>query len=154
MRGAIRNTAGSKLFSTHLKNMDCPNCKKHLQVKRAISKPHNIYVWECPECGGWWLKSKNLEEYRASVLPTSQYTPLPKFELTSEQSPIQCCSCKHGSMMLYMAGEHIIRRCPECSGIFLSKEQILKIVQKKEDIFLDFMGDLGICTLLTGFFSN
>ncbi len=136
--------------------MDCPNCKTHLKVKNAISKPYSIHVWECLICAGWWFGGNDLEEYRASILSTNQYTVLPEFRLISEQSPAQCCCCEQNSLRLYDTGSHVIQQCSECSGTFLSKKQVLEMVKKEDDMALNILGDLGgdgILALIFGILS-
>jgi hypothetical protein len=51
-------------------------------------------------------------------------------------------------------GAHIISRCSECFGIFLSKEQLLKVAKKEEDIALHILGDIGILGLISGIFGG
>ena len=129
--------------------MDCPKCNNFLKNKEAINKPYSIFIGECIGCAGWWFDGNALEEYRASILPTSRYTVLPNFEPISGQTPIKCSACKENSLLWNNVGSYIIQRCSKCSGIFLSKEQILELVKIEPDPVLE----VGFWALiLSGFF--
>lgn len=131
--------------------MDCPKCNKSLKEKEAISKPYSIYVGECVGCGGWWFDSNKLEEYRASVLSTSHYTVLPKFELISDQISTKCSYCEQSALLRNNVGSQVILRCSNCSGIFLTKEQILELTKKEPDSVLK---TVEWALILSGFFGN
>ena len=111
--------------------MNCPKCNSFLKKKEAVNKPYRIYVGECVGCSGWWFDSNNLEEYRASILPTSQYTVLPKFESIANQIPTKCCYCEENTLLWNNVDSQVILHCSKCFGIFLSKEQVLEIVKKE-----------------------
>lgn len=133
--------------------MECPACKTHLEEKKVISKPHSLYVWECADCRGWWFKNNDLEEYRASLLSTSQYTILPNFEPTFSQAPVQCSFCKKKTLLMCNVGLQCILRCSECFGVFVSKKQVSEWLKKEEDIVVDIINEIGNHTLWAGFLS-
>lgn len=132
--------------------MNCPRCNSFLNEKEAVNYPFSLYVGECLGCGGWWLdNSKLLEEYRASILPTSHYTVLPKFEPITAQNPSQCSCCKQNTLLWNNVDSFVIQRCSKCSGVFLSKEQILQIVQKESNSTLEAGLEIGWWALILSY---
>lgn len=117
--------------------MKCPDCNTVLIEKQVVKKSYRIDIDECVKCGGLWFDANELEEYRASVLSTSEYTILPKFEPITAIDSAECCRCEQNTLMHYNVGLHVIRRCLNCSGIFVDKAQISELVRKgnvEEDI--------------------
>ena len=136
--------------------MNCPRCNIVFKKTEAINKPFRIYVEECNRCSSWWFDSKKmLEEYRASILPTSQYTVLPELkQISTQQVPAKCCCCEQNTLFSNNLDSYIIQHCSNCSGIFLSKEQVLGLVKmEKNPIFEAFVG-LDILMLLLSIFRN
>jgi Zn-finger nucleic acid-binding protein len=129
--------------------MNCPRCNSLLKKKEVIKKPYSIYVGECAGCGGWWFNNNELEEYRASIFPTSQYTFLPRFEPITTQAPTQCCSCEQNTLLLNKVGLHIVHHCTMCSGVFISKTDVSELVRTETDS----MVDIGVLALIISFFS-
>jgi len=136
--------------------MNCPKCNIVLIKTVAINKPFSIYVEECAGCKGWWFDSKKiLEEYRASVLPTSQYTVLPKLkQISTQQVSTKCCCCEQSTLFSNNLDSYIIQHCSNCSGIFLSKEQVLGLVKMKQNPIFEAVVGLDILALIFGIFGN
>ena len=135
------------------KTMNCPRCNIVFKKTEAINKPFSIYVEECAGCNGWWFDSKKmLEEYRASVLPTSQYTVLPELkQISTQQVPAKCCCCEQNTLFSSNLDHYIIQHCSNCSGIFLSKEQVLGFVKMEHNP--TFVG-LDILALILSIFGH
>ncbi len=131
--------------------MNCPNCRGILKNKEVIKKPYSLCINECTKCGGWWFNGNNLEEYRASVLTTSEYSVLPEFELIPAQTPAQCAYCSQDTFMFYNVGAHVVRRCAGCSGIFLSKGQILTMVKTEADTTKQEILDAGLWAIILAY---
>lgn len=110
--------------------MKCPDCNNLLNEKQVIDKPYRIDIDKCVNCGGLWFDGNKLEEYRASTLSTSEYTILPEFDLIPGRDPAVCCRCEQNTLAHYNVGVHILRRCLNCSGTLVEKNQILELVRK------------------------
>jgi len=137
--------------------MNCPRCNIVFIKTEAINKPFSIYVEECAGCSGWWFDNKKmLEEYRASVLPTSLYTVLPELaRIPDKQAPTICCCCEQNTLFWNNLDSYIMQYCSNCSGVFLSKEQVLGLVKNTEQnkIYETFVG-LEILGLIFRIFGN
>lgn len=136
--------------------MNCPKCNVVFKKTEAINKPFKIYVEECVGCSGWWFDSINmLEEYRASVLPTSQYTALPELEqVSTQQVSTKCCCCKQNTLFSNKLDSYIIQHCSNCSGIFLSTEQVLGLVKIEKNPIFEVLVGLDILALIFRIFGN
>lgn len=113
--------------------MKCPDCNNLLIEKRIIDQPlYSVNVDECVICGGLWFDANELEAYRACVLPTTEYTVLPDITMDTNVDTATCCCCERKTLQSCYVGEHLIRRCSNCAGIFLNKIQLAELSKLNE----------------------
>lgn len=131
--------------------MNCPKCNSNLKAKKVIDKPYSLYIKECMGCAGWWFDDNDVEEYRASIVPTSQYTVLPKFTPITAQTPMTCCSCGQKTLLWNNVDSHTILSCSTCFGVFLSKTQVFDVAQYGLDPAVETGIELGLWVLFLNF---
>jgi len=101
--------------------MQCPNCRADLNTIEVIDNfGQGFDIEQCPSCGGFWFDRNEL--YRVPVKVALQLdSPSPSTPYSGS------LECPHDKTLLVefkdpnLPPPLIIYRCPDCSGLFLSK---------------------------------
>lgn len=113
----------------------CPECKNPMIEKRALG----ITIDECSNCKGIWFDSGELEAYRLAKGEKKEAaeTTLSRFEPLTDYHNLTCPICASNSLQHGGADDLQINRCSQCSGIYVSEKEVLKISQKRKFKMLD-----------------
>lgn len=66
----------------------CPNCPDTVMMRRFYSPLHVVEIDECPNCGGIWLDTGELEKLRALFLDEKERALL-RAKLLEESRPVE-----------------------------------------------------------------
>lgn len=115
--------------------MKCPRCQSAL---RSVEYDGQI-VEACPDCGGEWLHAGELQklvEHHNEVFTPEEIASLDavnKEIFTAENDDhdeLNCPGCEDVQMEHFNYGDTsgiILRKCLECGGIWMDKDQLKKV---------------------------
>jgi Zn-finger nucleic acid-binding protein len=119
----------------NLKTMNCPRCQATLEVTAY----DGVEIEVCPDCKGEWLASGELQkivEHHDEVFTPAEIASINAVNeeiFTAEaddHDELNCPVCEEVVMEHFNYGETsgiILHKCTECDGIWMDKDQLLKI---------------------------
>lgn len=109
--------------------MKCPDCQNVLKE----SKLNDIIIDVCEKCEGKWIEKRDLllyENKKDEQLKWLDFKSLGKQTVSQSNSNVKKCPCcmKEMQSLKYSPSKVIVDQCKKCEGIWIRREEMLKIM--------------------------
>ncbi|MBD3378327.1 hypothetical protein GF406_25085 [candidate division KSB1 bacterium] len=118
--------------------MNCPKCRTELHEKTI----HEIAVHECPSCEGIWFEKDELRQVKDRTdadlnwMDVDLWQHRDRFNVAKESG--QCPHCEDEVLHAITYGDTNVQvdYCNTCSGVWLDKGEMEKIIEALEEELL------------------
>ncbi len=110
--------------------MDCPHCKRGLEVRALAS----VEVSECSACGGMWISEEHLRFAKDETDPDLNWMDFDlwknKERFRLAEKTISCPSCDDDLTVLDYGGTGVqVDYCDACRGVWLDAGEFMGIIE-------------------------
>lgn len=97
----------------------CPECNASLVEELQLG----IHIDRCSKCHGIWFDSGELDSYRQRISGLAAAPKIP-FITDVDQPKSACPRCQKSELVVGDLGEHALRKCGSCYGVFVPSSTI------------------------------